>query len=207
MDEFIDFMKKFMVTIQEELPNLTEQETDLVAEFIQKAMAFIESEQIQKPPTPPPLPEGTELLWQLAGGQPDAFANYLRTVPDLALNQLLQDPDRLEQIVRDLHERFPPQEPIEAHGVAQAPLQSSNIWGFNYDPDSGRLRVRFQGGSTYEYENVPPYIYSIFHAGAVPARTSGQNEFGRWWIGKNPSLGAAFYAMIRSGPYPYERVA
>lgn len=159
------------------------------------------------PPTPPPLPEGTELLWQLAGGHPDAFANYLRTVPDRALNQLLQDPDRLEQIVQDLHERFPPQEPIEAHGVVQAPLQSSNIWGFNYDPDSRRLRVRFQGGSTYEYDNVPPYIYSIFHAGAVPARTSGQNEFGRWWIGKNPSLGAAFYAMIRSGPYPYERVA
>lgn len=46
----------------------------------------------------------------------------------------------------------------------------------------------------------------FFSNGAVPAKTSGQNEHGRWWVGKNPSLGAAFSALIRQGGYQYERL-
>jgi hypothetical protein len=154
-----------------------------------------------------PMPTGTDLLWQLANGNPEAFVNYLRTVPDIALNNLLQNPTQLTQIINELSQRLPPQPPEQLDGIPKADLQSSNIYGFKYDPRSGRLFVRFQGGSVYEYDGVPPYIFNIFQRGAVPAKTTGQNEFGSWWIGKQPSLGAAFYDLIRSGSYPYERVA
>lgn len=159
------------------------------------------------PPPEPPIPYGADLLWQLARGDQGAFVQYLHSVPDPALNNLVTDPDRLGALIERLNRLFPPTEPIEIQGIDQAPLQSSNIWGFNYDPRSGHLKVRFQGGSVYEYEGVPPFIYNIFSKGAIPARTEGQNQYGRWWVGKNPSLGAAFWNLIRSGPYPYERVA
>lgn len=207
MDEFIDFMERYLVAVQRELPNLSDEESAAINEFIREAFAFIEEEQ-QIRETPPNIyPPGTELLWELANGNADAFANYLRTVPDPALNNLLQNPPLLNSIVADLSERLPGRPPEQVQGIERADLNSSNIWGFNYDKNSGRLQVRFQRGPIYEYEGVPPYIFSIFQAGAVPAKTNGQNEFGRWWRGKNPSLGSAFYEMIRSGPYPYERVA
>lgn len=91
--------------------------------------------------------------------------------------------------------------------IEPAPFQSSNIEGFNYDYDNGKLLVKFQGDGVYGYENVPKFIYDVFRKGAVPAKTTGQNQYGRWWRGKTPSLGAAFYALIRQGNYPYQKLS
>lgn len=155
----------------------------------------------------PPMPEGTDLLWQLSNANPEAFVNYLRTVPDPALNNLLRNPGQLNSIVQHLTREFPQAQPEQIDGIRQADLQSSNIWGFNYDPRSGRLKVRFQRGPIYEYEGVPPYIFNIFQKGAVPAKTDGENQWGRWWIGKSPSLGASFFSLIKNGGYDYTRIA
>ncbi len=166
-----------------------------------------QEEPIQGAPIEPPMPIGTELLWHLANGNPEAFVGYLRTVPDSSMNGLLYQPELLKSIVDRLTKQFPKAAPESSQGVEKAPLESSNIYGFNYDQKSGTLRVKFQGDGVYQYQGVPSYIFKIFQSGAVPAKTSGSNEYGKWWEGKAPSLGASFYELIRNGGYPYAKVA
>lgn len=167
----------------------------------------------QRPPVEPPRqtessePVGVDLLWQLSGGDETAFIGYLRTFPDPALNALLRNPTQLQQTIEDLQRRMPPgQQPISPEGIPHADINSSNIYGFRFNPKTGRLLVRFQSGSVYGYEGVPAGVFNTFRQGAVPAATNGQNQYGRWWTGKQPSLGAAFYNLIRQGGYAYQRL-
>jgi len=157
-------------------------------------------------PEAPGIPTGADLLWILSGGQEDAFVNYLRTFPDSGLNALLRNPTRLTQVIETLNRTMPQGERGQADGIEQAPINSSNIYGFQYDPQSRKLLVRFQGGNIYGYDGVPPGIFGVFQQGAVPARTKGKNQYGQWWRGKIPSLGAAFYQLIRQGGYAYQRL-
>lgn len=168
----------------------------------------------QRPPVEPPTPDthgpqpvGVDLLWQLAGGDETAFIGYLRTFPDPALNSLLRNPTQLQQTIRDLQQRMPPgQQPTAEGGIPHADINSSNIYGFRFNPKNGQLMVRFQSGAVYGYSGVPQGVFNTFRQGAVPARTNGQNDYGRWWTGKMPSLGAAFYNLIRQGGYDYQRL-
>ncbi len=153
-----------------------------------------------------PVPESAELLWILSGGNPEVFTQYLNTFPDQSLQALLRNPTQLAQVLEQLSRQMPQGERGSADGIQQAPIESSNIYGFRYDPNSGKMKVRFQSGSVYEYNGVPPAIFRIFQHGAIPARTTGRNQFGQWWTGKFPSLGAAFYQLIRQGNYPYQRL-
>lgn len=45
---------------------------------------------------------------------------------------------------------------------------SSAITGHSYDTETRKLRVRFKGGSTYEYDDVPPEKYVAFTGAASP---------------------------------------
>jgi hypothetical protein len=169
----------------------------------------------EQPPHPPqvepnlgaPPSPGAQLMWILAGQKDDAFVNYLRTYPDPELQALLRNPEELQRTINFLNQMMPQGEQPEQGGIPHADLNSSNIYGFKYDPKSKKLLVRFQGGSVYGYNGVPPGVFRVFQNGAVPARTDGQNNYGRWWRGKQPSLGAAFYQMIRQGGYPYQRLS
>lgn len=201
MNPLIDEMLQVLVEMLENGEELPDEVFGAIADVLEQQLSQSQA------PIEAPLPQGAEMLWHIANGNIHAFVDYLRTVPDPAMNNLLRDQTQLAHTIQELGERFPPGNPPPMGGVEKAPLNSSNIWGFNYDPDTGGLNVRFQGGSTYHYDNVPPYIFNVFQRGAVPAKTNGQNQFGAWWKGKNPSLGAAFYDLIRSGPYPYQRVA
>lgn len=219
MDELLDLIVSILQQIEQNIDELDDEEYSEIANFLNQATQLIaENQNEQRPPNqpPPPVtpslpieappPMGTELLWILAGGREDAFVNYLRTFPDPTFNSLLQNPAQLQQVIDDLARRYPEGIHLEEDGIPHAPLMSSNIYGFRYDPKSGRLLVRFNSGSVYGYDNVPRGVFNIFQQGAVPARTNGQNRFGRWWQGKIPSLGAAFYQMIRQGNYPYQRL-
>lgn len=96
--------------------------------------------------------------------------------------------------------------------LTPGPFPSSNINAFDYDYETGQLKVKFQGkdvadaGPTYTYEGVPKFIFDIFRRGAVPPKTSGKNKWHTWKKGVMPSLGAAMYHLIRTN-YPYQRVA
>lgn len=165
----------------------------------------------QEPPAPiapeAPIADDVQLLWILSGENQDAFIQYLTTFPSASTQNLLRNPDELQRIIAQLQQRMPGGQPLPiADGVQHADLNSSNIYGYRYNPESGKLKVRFQGGSVYEYDNVPGNLFNAFRQGAAAARTNGQNQYGRWWLGKNPSLGAAFWNYIRNAGFPYRRL-
>jgi KTSC domain len=174
-----------------------------------------EPEQPPAPPNPPPVPPPAQLphydarlLWILSGRNPEAFTSYLQTYPTPGTASLLNNPDALRDAIAHLSRIMPPgeHETLEANGIPHAPLQSSNIWGALYDQNSGRMRVRFQGGSEYEYDGIPANIFRAFISGNAAARTRGQNQYGVWWPNKNPSLGAAFNQYVREGGFNYRRI-
>jgi hypothetical protein len=55
------------------------------------------------------------------------------------------------------------------------PVDSSNVSGVGYDPDSQTLHVEFKGGSRYEYAGVPPET----HAELMKADSIGRHLHGR----------------------------
>lgn len=152
--------------------------------------------------------EETRLLWILSGSNPEAFVNYLRTYPGDEFQQLLRNPTRLQQTINQLQSNPSLQslQGREQDGIPKSELQSSNVYGIKYNPKNGKMLVRFQKGSVYEYDQVPPYIFNAFRNGAAPARTKGKNQFGQWWKGKTPSLGAALNAYIKEAGYNYRRI-
>lgn len=108
-------------------------------------------------------------------------------------------------------EQIPPSTP--GPQVPQAPHESSNIYGFRYDPESQNLVVKFQdkypatNGPVYQYQNVPPYIFDIFRRGAIAPKTSGQNAWHRWERDRVPSHGAAMNALLKGGQFPYQKIS
>lgn len=102
--------------------------------------------------------------------------------------------------------------PTPAPQLDPGPYPSSNINAFDYDYNTGELKVKFQGkdvaegGPTYSYSGVPKFIFDIFRRGGVPPKTSGSNRWHTWKKGVMPSLGAAMYHLIRTN-YPYQKIA
>jgi len=125
----------------------------------------------------------------------------------------LQD---LENKINTLKQQEPveglqPTQPEEPQLNQSGP--SSNVDSFGYDDKTGKLMVRFLGdypnkeGPVYAYSGVPKEIYNLFQQGAVPARTNGQNKWGKWWKGKVPSLGASLFTLIKNGGYKYQKLS
>jgi hypothetical protein len=169
----------------------------------------------QPPEQPPSIPTGAlpsapsndaQLLWILAGQQPQAFISYLRTFPTQDTQQLVRNPDQLNATIVQLSQMMPPGEPPVINGIQHADLNSSNVWGAAFNQKTGKMRVRFQGGSIYEYDGIPRAIFDAFIHGNAEAKTNGQNQYGRWWKGKNPSLGAALNQYIKAGNFSYRRI-
>ncbi len=157
-------------------------------------------------PLEPPVSPDAQLLWILAGQQPQAFVSYLRNFPTASTQALLNNPTQLNETIVQLQQMMPQGQPPSIHGIPHADLNSSNVWGAAYDPRSGKMRVRFQGGSEYEYDGVPENIFRAFIKGNASARTKGRNQHGQWWVGKNPSLGAALNQYIKAGGFNYRRL-
>ena len=86
-----------MEQIEGSYDGLDDAEANEISEFLIETMSFLMESQRQPqtreqaetaaiPQIEAPIPVGAELLWMLAGGQDDAFINYLRTYPDPAFN-------------------------------------------------------------------------------------------------------------------------
>jgi hypothetical protein len=153
-----------------------------------------------------PIPTDAEKLWVLSGANRQAFENYVKTFPSPAIQQLNQQPVRLSNLMDRLSSQITLPAGEQLGGIPKAPINSSTVYGFQYDPSNKKLLVRFQGGGVYRYDGVPPSIFKLFQAGAIPCRTTGENKFGKWWRGKVNSYGASFYNIIRN-IYPYQRIA
>lgn len=197
MEELLALVNRILAIPKEELASYTPEQRARIKDFLGKARAKLQAVQI---------PQGADLLYTLAGGNPQAFQSYLKTFPNAALNKLAANPSALQNVLARLGSQvtFPSGEVQD--GVPKADLQSSNVYGFQYDPRSSKLRVRFQEGGVYDYEGVPPAIFKMFAAGAIPAKTNGSNRFGMWYKGKSPSIGSSFYQLIRLGGFPYQKL-
>lgn len=218
INEIKDRMRALMSQIMAMGEEPPEEIQDLLMQVIQTSQQQIQQlrqEAINAPPEqtqPGVLPPQTgpsndaQLLWILAGQQPQAFISYLRTFPTAATQALLNNAGRLNDTIEQLSRMMPAGQPPVIDGIPHADLNSSNIWGAAYDKNSGKMRVRFQGGSEYEYDGVPANIFNAFIHGNAEARTTGQNQYGRWWRHKNPSMGAAMNQYIKAGGYPYRRL-
>lgn len=157
-------------------------------------------------PTPIQPSAEAELLWHLSGQKEDVFLQYLQNFPSPSTQNLLNNPELLERTIQHLHAINPSSAPENVDGIQQSYINSSNIWGTSYDPGNGKMKVRFQNGSEYEYDGVPINIYRAFSSGNASAKTTGQNEYGRWWVSKSPSLGAALNQYIKAGGFTYRRI-
>lgn len=192
--------------------SMTGEQKKKYGHLVNQAIQALE-ERASQPPSPPEepqvqvqVPEIARNLWALSRGDPDVFRLYMQSYPNDQVNAIARNPAQFDAIMGQINDTqsIPPLG--QAEGIQQAPLQSSNVYGFRYDPLKKRLTVRFHGGSIYRYESVPPIIFEMFRNGDSVARTNGHNRFGRWWRGKKPSLGAAVHQLLIAGRFPYSRV-
>ena len=182
--------------------DLSPDERNTINDTLSQAMGFLRDKK-QKTMA---APKGSELIWLLAGENPQAFRSYMTNFPNADFQSFSKNPQAIQNTIQNFQSRITAPGGESAGGIPHADLQSSNIYGFQYDPQNSQLKVRFNDGGTYEYEGVPPMVYKMFASGAIPAKTTGQNQWGAWWTGKKPSLGASFHQLIRDN-FPYEKVA
>lgn len=84
-------------------------------------------------------------------------------------------------------------------------IKSSNLWKFKYDDEMGELVLRFNNGETYTYYSVPPDVFNAIREGDGVCDTEGENQWGRWFVGKTPSVGAAIHEILIGGGFAYTK--
>jgi hypothetical protein len=201
-------MNKFQRQAKQIIDDLRRNQSSYDQSTIDRALNVLArlKEKIKEVEKPISIPKNVDLLYMLAGGKPQAFLDYMKQYPSDEIRDIARSPQQFQQIFNKLKSQVTPM-PGQKDGIPQADLQSSNVYGYQYDPESGALKVRFQNGGIYEYDDVPPFIYNLFAKGSIPAKTDGYNEYGVWWEGKQPSLGASMYDLIRKGGFNYRKVA
>lgn len=214
-------LREMMQQLIERGAPLTNEMRQNIAQVMEHAATRIaELRNQETPPAPPEEPSiqstpdtlGTapspdaQLLWILSGQNEKAFLEYLTTYPTAETQGLLRNPLELQRVIGFLNRMMPPGEPLVVDGMPHADLNSSNVWGMQYDPKSRRMKVRFQSGAEYIYDGIPQNIYNAFKHGDASATTTGSNKYGAWWKSKNPSIGAALNQYIKAGGFPYQRV-
>jgi hypothetical protein len=73
---------------------------------------------------------------------------------------------------------------------------SSNVDAIQYDTEKEELDIRFNDGETYRYFDVDYDTFEDVWRGKSSCITSGSNDFGSWFVGKRPSVGAALHKFL-----------
>lgn len=215
MNETLALLRQLMQQAADMADEFSPEEMErILAIFNRISSAIVEQEDsvpsVPNVPIEPAMPVGTDLLWILSGGQPNAFVSYLRTYPGDGFRHLLANPEQLAQTIAYLQQNNPIAEAGQAaDGIPNSQLGSSNVVGMKYDKNSGKLLVKFHGNRrepVYQYDGVPPQIFQLLEHGNAFARTKGRNRWGEWWPMKNPSLGASVNQYLKAGGYPYQRI-
>lgn len=213
IEELENILDMIIRGVQEALQNsevLSEELQMQIAQEIttltQEIDQLYEESKNQAPSPEQPISPDAQLLWILAGQQEQAFISYLRDYPTPRTKALLNNPTALSHTIDQLSRMMPQGHQPVIDGIQHSDLNSSNIWGTAYDPRTGKMKVRFQGGSEYEYDGVPQNIYRAFAKGNASAKTKGKNQYGEWWPNKNPSLGAAMNQYIKAGGFNYRKI-
>ena len=79
-------------------------------------------------------------------------------------------------------------------------IQSSNVKKIMYNDESNEMFIQFQDKSIYTYFGVTMNLFLEVSGGQATCITSGENKYGSWYVGKNPSVGAAVHKfLVKSG--------
>jgi hypothetical protein len=95
----------------------------------------------------------------------------------------------------------------EEFAINQGSVNSSNVDSFRYNDVSGELILTFNDGSRYRYYQIDLEEFENIVLGDAVCETEGENEFGRWFVGKTPSVGAAVWKYLRDKNVRYEKLS
>lgn len=73
---------------------------------------------------------------------------------------------------------------------------SANVDKIMYNDQTKSMVIKFNDGEYYTYFNVEFGLFQDIFEGNGICRTSGSNEYGEWFVGKSPSVGAAVYELL-----------
>jgi hypothetical protein len=82
---------------------------------------------------------------------------------------------------------------------------SSNVDRVKYFEEDKRLVVKFNDGSYYTYFDIDEKVFFSIIEGDATCKTEGENEFGEWFVGKSPSVGAAIWKYLIDKGVRYEQ--
>lgn len=84
-------------------------------------------------------------------------------------------------------------------------IQSSNVRKIMYNDETKEMFIQFQDRSIYTYFNVSMNLFLDVSGGKATCITSGQNKYGRWWVGKTPSVGASVHKNLVKAGVKYKK--
>lgn len=84
-------------------------------------------------------------------------------------------------------------------------IKSSNVKKIMYNDETKEMFIQFQDKSIYTYFNVPFQMFLDVSGGKATCITSGENKYGKWFVGKNPSVGAAVHEYLIKGGVSYKK--
>ncbi len=90
--------------------------------------------------------------------------------------------------------------------IIEGQVVSSNVDSYRYNDVNGTLDITFNSGDRYRYYNITDQEFEEIILGAAVAQTDGSNEFGSWFAGKIPSVGAAIWRFLRDAGKRYTRL-
>jgi len=75
-------------------------------------------------------------------------------------------------------------------------IQSSNVKKIMYNDETKEMFIQFQDKSIYTYFDVSMNLFLDVSGGSATCITSGENQYGSWFVGKTPSVGAAVHKFL-----------
>lgn len=91
--------------------------------------------------------------------------------------------------------------------IYEGDVNSSNVQSYRYNDVSGELILTFNDGSQYRYFQIDFTDYESIVLGDAECITEGENEYGRWFEGKTPSVGAAVWQYLIDKGVRYEKLS
>jgi hypothetical protein len=85
-------------------------------------------------------------------------------------------------------------------------LKSSNVKSYRYNTETYELEITFNDGSKYKYFEIDYDTFENISYGDATCITTGENEFGSWYEGKSPSIGAAIWEYLINNDVQYEQI-
>jgi len=84
-------------------------------------------------------------------------------------------------------------------------IQSSNVRKIMYNDETKEMFIQFQDKSIYTYYDVSMNLFLDVSGGKAKCITTGENQYGAWFVGKTPSVGAAVHRFLVKAGIKYKK--